>query len=412
MNLLFYALTIIVLGAIAAVLSASETAVTAASRLHLHQLAKKGQERASLLLSLQEKMGTLISTILLVNMSLLSGMTALATQVSMTYLGNMGMLVTSLVMGGLSTIYVEVLPKIYVYPHPEKVGMALAPMLKVLRSILAPLTMVIDRVARTSLNFFGMKSSTTPLSSSEELRGAIDLHQGEGHIVHERAMLRSILDLSRVTVAEIMVHRKNIVSFSRNLSFKDFCEKVLDAPYTRIPIWEKTPDNIVGVVNVKNLARLLQQVGTDIGSVMKAPWFIPETTTLFSQLQLFREKRSHQAFVVDEYGSLLGMVTLEDILEEIVGEIIDEHDISLPGVRLLPDGSYLIHGWVTLRDLHRQYDWIFPETHSSTLAGLILNTTHTIPDVGTSVVIAGLRMKILRRNNYQINLIRVTPVKE
>jgi Mg2+/Co2+ transporter CorB len=399
---------ILVFGIIASFLSASETAVTMSSRLRLHHLAKKGHERASMLLSLQEQMNTLISTILLINTCLFAGMTTLFTQFMAHFLGDWGIFLSSLVMGAFITLYIEVLPKIYAYQSPEKVALFLAPMLKLLRNFLSPITRLMDFIARKSLQFFRVKISSEP-KSTEELRGAIDLHMGEGPIPHERAMLRSILDLSRVTVEEIMVHRKSMISFNSALPPKELCQKILGSLYARIPLWKDSPDNIVGVVMSKNLAQILQnQSKIDFETLMQPPWFIPNTSTLFAQLQLFKEKHNHLAFVVDEYGSLLGMVTLEDILEEIVGEITDEHDVELPGVRLVPNGDYLIRGSVTLRDLHRQYDWEFDESNASTLAGLILNETRSIPEVGDVIVIKGFSMKILRKMNHQLTLVRVT----
>ncbi len=414
MKLFFFSLVTAFLALCAAVLSASETAVTAASRLRLHQLSKKGKKKANLLLALQDKMSSLISAILFSNMWLLSSMTALTTHLITSYLGEqVAMVVAPLFMGVFLTIYVEVLPKIYVYRCPEKVGIALAPMLSILQKALSPITTIIDKIAYGSLALFGFTPTKNHLSENlEDLLGAIDLHTGSGSTLHERAMLRSILDLSHVTVEAIMVHRKNIVSFNVDLSSEELCSRILEVPYTRVPLWRSSPDNIIGVVNVKSLAKVLKNMPKEhinFESIMKTPWFIPDTSTLFAQLQLFREKSSHQAFVVDEYGSLLGMVTLEDILEEIVGEITDEHDVAIPGVRPVGSGMFVMNGSVTLRDLHRQYEWNFGDVPFSTLAGLILNKTRTIPQVDTIVEIEGFSMKILRVHHHQIVSVLVTP---
>lgn len=393
-----------------AILSASETAVTMASRLRLNQLAKKGKTRATLLLSLQENMHTLISTIILTHTCLFAGMTALASQMMSSVLSEWGVFVASLLMGAFMTLCLEVLPKVYAYYFPEQVGLFLARFIQCLRTILRPLTRFMDAFAHNILRFLGVNLSLKR-DNIEDLRGAIDLHTGAEMALHERAMLRSVLDLSLVTVDEIMVHRKNILSFNIDLPLADLYRKIFSASYTRIPLWRDTPDNVIGVVNIKNLARATQgsTQPMSIQDMMSPPWFIPDTSTLFDQLQLFKAKSIHQAFVVDEYGSLLGMVTLEDILEEIVGEITDEHDTSLPGVRMAANGDYIIQGSVTLRDLHRQYDWSLHETEASTLAGLILHETRSIPDVGSVVSIKGFTLKILRKHNHQITLIRVTP---
>jgi Mg2+/Co2+ transporter CorB len=413
MNILLSLLIIFVFSGLAAILSASETAITMASRQKIYQLAKKKDPRAGILVRLQANMNTLISTVVLLNTCLFSGIASLATQMMGTILGKWGVFFASLFVGAFITFYLEVLPKVYAYQFPEKVGLGLAHVINGLKRALHPVTHFMDFVAHKTLRAFGIQppAQTTAI---EELRGAIDMHTEAEGAFQERAMLRSILDLSQVTVEEIMVHRKRILSFNTQTPLEDLYSKILAAPYTRVPLWRDSPDNVVGVVNLKTLARTLTRADgkgleTPLGDVMAEPWFIPATSTLFAQLQLFRQRRIHQAFVVDEYGSLLGMVTLEDILEEIVGEIGDEHDPVLPGVRIDRNGAYIVQGSVPLRDLYRQYDWDFQEHEASTLAGLILNRMRDIPEVGVVVTIDGFCMKILRRQQHQITLIEVSP---
>jgi Mg2+/Co2+ transporter CorB len=226
----------------------------------------------------------------------------------------------------------------------------------------------------------------------------------------ERMMLKSILDLTQVSVGEVMVHRNKMFAVNIHDPAEKSIEKILSAPYTRIPLWQGNPDNIVGLLNIKALFRALrhapEEKGVDLLKLASTPWFIPETTTLLNQLHSFREKRAHLAFVVDEYGSLLGMVTLEDILEEIVGDITDEHDVELPGVRAT-GRSYLIQGSVTLRDLNRQYHWRLPDEKATTLAGLILEESGHIPEEGQVFSFYGLEIRVLRRHRNQITLLEV-----
>lgn len=411
---LFLVIVVLVLGVCAALLSASETAITASSHIRLHQLAKRGNAGAKTLLEIQDP--SLISSILLANTWILTAMTSLATHVLAKLLGKMGVLWVSLFMGAFITIYIEVLPKIFVYKSPERVGVFFAPVLERLKKIFAPISLVVDKIARLSLRLFGVSiSSRRHGSSLEDLRGAIDLHVGEGRVPHERAMLRSILDLSSVTVGEIMVHRSNILSFSVDTLSEELYDEILNAPYTRIPLWKDTPDNIVGVISAKKIIRAAGQglaKKVPISDIMVPPWFVPETTVLFEQLQSFRERRIHQAFVIDEYGALLGMVTLEDILEEIVGEIFDESDIRLQGVRTTAEGDYLVQGWVTLRDLNRRYDWELPSARASTLAGLVLHEAKAIPKVGEKIVFGKFEMEVLRGHAHQVDLVRVRVIKE
>ena len=410
-------IAIVVLISLSAVCSGSEAAVLAASRVRLYHLAKKGDRKASIVLDVQAQIGGFIGSVLLLNTWFNTLVTALVTGI-LTYLfGVMGAVYAAIGMGALITIYGEVLPKLYVYTCPDKVAMTLSPLFKPLLMIMYPLTKSINFVAQMSLTLLGVKvqEDASEAAAAEELRGAIDLHAGSsGEAETERAMLRSILDLTTVEVTEIMRHRKTIFMINVDLPNKEIVEQVLTAPYTRIPVWRDNPDNIVGILHGKDLLRAAQVHEEDleklnIENIASASWFIPETTTLFSQLAAFRQRREHFALVVDEYGDLQGMVTLEDILEEIVGEIVDEHDVEIPGVRIVSDGTYVVDGTVTLRDLNREFRWDLPDEHAATMAGLVLHETREIPEIGQSFMIHGFRMDILRRHRHQITQVRLTP---
>lgn len=407
-------LGVLFLATCAALLSASETSVTAASRIKLHHLSQTGHKRAALVLKLQSQMGQLIATILLANTWITTSMTALVTGALTLWFGAVGAVYAAGFLSFFITIYLEVLPKMLVFQHAEKSAMRLAGALSWLRILLRPITAIVDGVARMSLQCFGVKLvAPTAAATIEELRGAIDLHVGEGVVAHERMMLKSILDLTQVSISEVMVHRNKMFMVNVQDPPEKIVERILGAPYTRVPLWQDNPDNIIGLLHSKALFRALKQTPTlgqlDVLNLATPPWFIPETTTLLNQLQLFREKRAHLAFVVDEYGSLLGMVTLEDILEEIVGDITDEHDIELPGVRATARG-YLIQGTVTLRDLNRQYHWNLPDDKATTLAGLILEESGHIPHEGQVFSFYGLEMKVLRRHRNQVTLLEVQKV--
>lgn len=227
-------------------------------------------------------------------------------------------------------------------------------------------------------------------------------------------MLRSILDLADVEVGEIMVHRKTVVMIEAGQPAAAMVDKVLASPFTRVPLWREQPENIVGVLHSKALLKALRAAGgnldgLDILALAAKPWFIPESTSLLNQLQAFRKRHEHFALVVDEYGSLMGIVTLEDILEEIVGEIVDEHDVVVAGVRPQGDGSYVVEGSVTIRDLNRQFEWDLPDEEAATVAGLILHESRRIPEVGQAFMFHGFRFEILRRLRHQITSIRMTP---
>ncbi len=189
---------------------------------------------------------------------------------------------------------------------------------------------------------------------------------------------------------------------------------MLASSHTRLPIYEGEADNIIGVLHSKDLLRAVQASNSDIASldirqIASKPWFIPDTTSLFDQLHEFRERREHFSLVIDEYGALQGVVTLEDILEEIVGEIDDEHDAPVAGVRREADGSYLVQGSVTIRDLNREFEWKLPTEDYSTVAGLVLHEARRIPEVGQTYAFYGLSFEILRRQRNQITLLRIRP---
>jgi Mg2+/Co2+ transporter CorB len=228
-------------------------------------------------------------------------------------------------------------------------------------------------------------------------------------------MLRSVLDLADVTVGEVMVHRKKLITIDADLPIADIIEQVAGSPYSRIPLWREQPDNIAGVIHAKALLRALESADgvtekVDVVALAAKPWFIPDTTTLLDQLHAFRARREHFSLVVDEYGALLGAVTLEDILEEIVGDIRDEHDIVVQGLRQLADGSVNVDGSVPIRDLNRVMDWSIPDTNATTIAGLVIHEARAIPDAGQVFSFHGFRFEILRRQRNRLTALKVTPM--
>lgn len=259
-----------------------------------------------------------------------------------------------------------------------------------------------------------------PDDSDEALRSAIEDHTSEDagdaeEVRQERAMLRSILELAEVTVGAVMTHRRHMVTVDADLGPSEIVDAALASEYTRLPLWKDEPDNIVGVVHAKSLLRAVRAARgrlemLNIELIATKPWFVPDTTTLLDQLDAFRARREHFALVVDEYGSLLGLVTLEDILEEIVGDITDELDTHVAGVHLQPDGSYIVDGTVTLRDLNRKFEWSLPdETDYSTVAGLVIHESRHIPEVGQTFTFFGFRFEILKRHRNQVQSVRLTP---
>ncbi len=408
---------IMVLLVFSAFFSGSETSLTAASKPRMHNLERRGDHRAALVNRLFDRKERLIGAILLGNNLVNIMASALATGLLIGFFGEAGVAYATLVMTLLILIFAEVLPKTYAIRNADRLALAIAPIMRPLVVVLGPITLTIQVIVGGTLRLFGVKGAMAldPDLSEAELRGAIDLHAGESEEVrHEREMLRSILDLADVVVEEIMTHRRRVVTIDADQSPEQIVKEVLDSPYTRLPLWRGKKDNIVGVLHAKALLRAVQAVGgdlekLDIDAIANEPWFIPETTDLLSQLQAFRSRHEHFANVVDEYGELLGIVTLEDILEEIVGEIADEHDVEVEGVSQLKDGACVVEGNVTIRDLNRMFEWRLPDDEAATVAGLVLHEARRIPDVGQVFVFHGFRFEILSRQRNQITSIRVMP---
>lgn len=397
--------------------SACETAITAASRAKVHQLWKEGDARALIIKDLQSDLGLSISALLLGATFFNTLSVSLATGIIVNLVGQEGVAYASLLMGTLIIIYAEVAPKIVAVQNPEHFLLRSSRILYYLFCVLRPVLHAINIAARLSLKIVGFKVADHSASHAtvEELRGVIDLHHGPGDdTAEERVMLKSVLDLGSVQLSEVMTHRKNVSMINIEEPITKIVDLILQSPFTRIPLWQHNPDNIVGVLNAKALFRAVKKHPEDLHhldllSVAQKPWFVPESTDLLEQLKAFRSRHEHFAIVVDEYGAIQGIVTLEDILEEIVGEISDEHDITWKGIRPQPDGSFIIDGNMTIRDLNRQFDWHLPDDTASTLAGLILFEVRRIADVGQVFMLHGFRFEILRKQRNQIMLIRVTP---
>ena len=414
-------LTLIVLLGCSAFFAGSETALTAASRARMYALSSQGDRNAVRVEKLQSQMERVIATMLLGNTFVNNAAAAITTVVFAEYFTEAGgalPLIAAACITAVIFIVSEVLPKTYAINNAERMSLVVAPLVSLLIKVAYPLTHITQIIINGGLGLFGVKVEREPGAeeSIDELRGAIDLHSESAEEIREAgAMLHSILDLDEVPVSDIMVHRRGVTTIDADLPSDQLVQQVLESQHTRIPLWRGEPDNIVGVLHAKGLLRALRNNdwkmgGLDIIGLCAKPWFIPDSTTLLKQLEAFKSRREHFAIVVDEYGALMGVVTLEDIIEEIVGDIADEHDMKVEGVVQEEDGSFVVDGSVTLRDLNREYDWGLPDEEASTLAGLVLHEARQIPIPGQVFSFYGLRFEILERQRNQIRRIRVTPL--
>jgi CBS domain containing-hemolysin-like protein len=321
-----------------------------------------------------------------------------------------------LIFSSLHIVVGEQVPKTFAIRKPEPVSLWIAYPLHAFYLIFFPLNWVLNWASRAILTLLNVAEvSHHDVFSGEELRDLIDLSRQHGMVgKQERDMLGGILDLAGVEVSEVMTHRKDIASIDADAPPEQIFDQVVNSPYTRLPLWRGDPDSIIGVLHAKDLLARVRSnpanlAGLDVAALATPPWFIPDTTALLHQLLAFRQRRSHLAFVVDEYGDLEGLVTLEDILEEIVGEITDEKDVETVGIETLPDGSVLVSGWITVRDLNRQFGWKLPHEEATTIAGLVIYEARMIPEVGQSFAFHGFRFEVLRRQRNQIVLLKIAP---
>jgi Mg2+/Co2+ transporter CorB len=250
----------------------------------------------------------------------------------------------------------------------------------------------------------------------DEIEGLVDVSAEHGEVEEKQAeVIHNLFRFGELEVADIMVHRTSIHAVDAADPVDKIVDEILASPYTRVPLYETQPENIVGIVHVKDLLRTLKAAGgnssvIEIRRVAKKPWFVPDSTSLTDQLNAFLKRKAHIALVVDEYGEVQGLVTLEDILEEIVGDISDEHDITVEGVRRQPDGSVNVDGSVPIRDLNRVMDWSLPDEAATTVAGLVIHEARTIPEPGQAFTFHGFRFHVLRRVRNRITALRITPL--
>ena len=399
--------------------ASAETALTATSRARLSALENTSEsKRARAVLRMLDSRSRLIGAMLLGNSVTNIGSSALLTSVMVGLVGEKGVLYATGVMTVLLLVFAEVLPKTIAINYPEGVSLFFARPAAVFVAVFGPVLKGVEVVVQGVLNLLGvsLNERRSMLTGREELKSTVDLLHREGGVErNDRDMFGGLLDLGDLTVGDVMVHRTQMRAINADLPAPEVVRAALDSPHTRLPLWRGQPDNIVGVIHVKELVRALMEAGGDPGrvaidDVAFEPWFVPVTTGLREQLQAFLARKIHFALAVDEYGEVMGVLTLEDILEEIVGDITDEHDIAPQGFRPQPDGSVVVEGSVPIRDLNRVMNWSLPDEEATTVAGLVIHEAQSIPEAGQSFAFHGFRFDILRRTRNILSQLRVSPL--
>jgi Mg2+/Co2+ transporter CorB len=399
--------------------SGSETALTASSRARMHRMEKTGDRNARRVNRLLDARERLIGAILIGNNLANTAIASLTTAILLTLVDDeLGIFYATLIASAVIIVFSEILPKTIAINWPDRVSLIVARPISMLVALLGPITLALERFIAALLRLVGLKigDNKPVLSAHEELRGAVDLFHQEGSVAkQDRDMLGGLLDLAELDVSDVMIHRTKMAAINADDAATDIVEQVLASQYTRLPLWRGTPENIVGILHAKDLLRALRAAGgdadkLDVITLARPPWFVPDTTTLDDQLRAFRRRKTHFALVVDEYGEVMGLVTLEDILEEIVGDISDEHDIAIAGVRPQPDGSVNVDGSVPIRDVNRVMDWRLPDDEATTVAGLVIHESRSIPEPGQSFTFHGFRFQVQRRVRNRLTAIKITPL--
>ncbi|SFO60339.1 Mg2+ and Co2+ transporter CorB, contains DUF21, CBS pair, and CorC-HlyC domains [Cohaesibacter marisflavi] len=412
------ALAILILIVMSGFFSGSETALTAASRARMHQKEKNGEPGAQAVNQLLQIKERMIGSLLLGNNLVNILASALATSLFINLFGQTGVVYATLVMTLVVLVFAEVLPKTWAISDPDSFALRVGPYVNVITKVFGPAMAAVEWIVTRIIAMLGIEAKDNHAQSGQdELRGAVDLLHMEGSVVKaDKDRFGGLLDLAELDVSDVMVHRTGVKSINLDDGPESIVEQVLKSQYTRIPLWQGEQDNFIGILHAKDVLRALSEVkgeakDLDIVAVASEPWYVPDTTSLKAQLNAFLKRKSHFALVVDEYGEVMGLVTLEDIIEEIVGDIADEHDIDVKGVRKEPDGSVLVDGSVPIRDLNRALDWELPDEEATTIAGLVIHEARQIPEPGQGFTFYNFRFRVLRKERNRITSLRITPVQ-
>ena len=411
-------IAIVLLIALSAFFNGSETALTAVSRARMHSLEEDGNSKAALvnkLLSHPEKM---IGTVLLGNTLVDVLAAALASWLAVELYGEVGVAYATAAITVLIVIFAAVLPKTYSMAYADRVALVIAPVMRSVIFVLTPFTKTIEFIVRQLLKLTPttVDDEANILAAHEEIRGTIDLQAKEGTVAKTDAeMLGGVLDLRDLKVSDIMVHRTKMETINVDEEPERILDEIMKSQYTRVPLWKDEQENIIGVLHTKDLLAELARTGwnpkaLDVMKSANQPWFVPNTTSVKVQLAQFLKKKTQMALVVDEYGEVQGLITLEDILEEIVGQITDEHDVADIHIRLQADGTVNVDGTVAIRDLNRHMGWDLPDDEATTIAGLVIHEAQTIPEPGQVFTFYGYRFEVLRKTRNKITALRIKPV--
>lgn len=395
---------------LSAFFSSSETAITRISDVKIYQWGENKNKKYKKAKELMKSRERIIGILLLGNNIVNILASALATSILIGIFGDKGIIYATLIMTALIFVFSEVLPKTYAIREPEKLVLYASPIIRIFTIILSPINYIVQNLVSSILNIANKETKNNDWK--QNLRGAILLANNKGDVrKRDRIMLESILDLHEVKVSEIMTHRKNIEGININENIDVIINLALKSRFTRLPLWRENADNIIGTFHIKDLLRAKNNNNSiEINKIMQSPLFISENTSLSEQLNNFKKETIQMAFVIDEYGDLQGLITLEDILEEIVGEIFDEFDKQITGPNILQDKSVIVDGAMTIRDLNKLMDWKLEDEEASTIAGLVIDVAQKLPSINETIKIDNFNFTILERQRTRITKINIKPL--
>ncbi|MDW7709736.1 MAG: CNNM domain-containing protein [Deferrisomatales bacterium] len=399
---------------LSAFFSGSETALLGTDWLKMRYLARKGNRRARIHQGLMERRDLLLGTILVGNNLVNIAASAIATALALSAFGERGIAVATGAMTLLLLVFGEIAPKTFASQRAEPVALAVAPVFALLGRLLYPAVVAVTFLSNGLLRLFGARpeAALRPSLSEDEIRTLLT-EGGAGAAVAEskRRMLHGIFQMGRQTVREVMVPRTRVRALDVATTVPEAAENFVTSGYTRLPVYRESLDEIVGIAHARDALALLGRgtAGT-LAAIAREPLFVPESKDLESMLYEFQTRRTHMAVVVDEYGGVEGIVTLEDVLEEIVGEIRDEHDVEADSIRFLPGGEVLVHGGVSLRELNQRLKLRLPTDTDVTLGGFVMTRLGHIPEVGECVRHGSSELRVERTGRHRVLLVRVTPL--
>lgn len=411
--LLILSVVVVILLGLSSIISALETAVIASSPGRVQKNKSVGKKKINTLLEILRNKDKVISTLLILFSIINTVATTIAASVIIDVVGdNYGTVAASAIMSVLIIIFAEVIPKAIAVSKAEKIALKGAKFINISLILMKPINYILHKILKAFCFIFRI-DLRSEISAADEVRGVIEHFHLEGNVIkHDRDMLGGVLDLRHISVEEVMVHRSQIISLNADLSAQEIITQAINTPYTRIPLWQGTKDNIIGVLHLRNVLKELHKnkydfTKIDIKSFITEPWFVPEKALLSRQLMEFKDRRSHMAIVVDEYGEIIGILTLEDILEEVVGQIDDELDIEPNKIVRKDDKHYLLEGTATIRDVNRELNIELPDGDAHTISGIIMHKLERLPNVGDKIEIANVKLTIVKKQAHKIKQVQI-----